>query len=318
MTEIRKKSSTKLRIDVCICTYRRRELGGALLSIGALRVPANAAIRVIVADNDVVPSARERVYSLAERIPFDVVYVHCPASNISLARNACLENSNGDFLVFIDDDQTASEDWLTELLASAEATGADVVLGPVLAVYPDDAPGWMKRGDFHSTSPVWVNGEIRTGYSANTLLRRASSHVAGRRFNLALGQTGGEDTEYFARLHQSGGRIAFAPGAKVYEPVARNRTQFSWLVKRRFRSGQTHGRLVGERHRGLAVMPQIGLAAAKAAYCFAAAAALAVVTEKRNRSILRGVMHAGTVGGLLGIREIRQYGEPAEGQADAA
>jgi succinoglycan biosynthesis protein ExoM len=318
MMETRKKSSTKLRIDICVCTYRRRELGGALLSIGALKVPANVAVRIIVADNDVAPSARERVYTLAERIPFDVVYVHCPASNISLARNACLENSTGDFLVFFDDDQTAPEEWLTELLTVAEATGVDVVLGPVLALYPDDAPGWMKRGDFHSTSPVWVKGEIRTGYSANTLLRRASPHVAGRRFNLALGRTGGEDTEYFTKLHESGGRIAFAPAAKVYEPVARNRTQFSWLVKRRFRSGQTHGRLVGERRRGLAVVPQIGLAAAKAGYCFAAAAAVAIVTEKRNRSLLRGAMHVGAVSGLLGIREIRQYGEPAEGQTDAA
>ncbi|WP_353643832.1 glycosyltransferase [Mesorhizobium sp. WSM2239] len=311
-------SNKALRIDICVCTYRRRELDDTLLSIGALNVPANTAIRVIVADNDVEPSARERVYALAAQIPFDVVYVHCPASNISIARNACLESSTGDFLAFIDDDETASREWLTELLAAAEATGADAVLGPVSAVYADDAPGWMRRGDFHSTAPVWVKGEIRTGYTCNALLRCASPHVAGRRFNLALGRTGGEDTEYFTQLHQAGGTIAFAPRATVYEPVPRNRTQFTWLTKRRFRVGQTHGRLVGEKRQGLAAVPQIGLAAAKAAYCFAAAAAFAALPERRNRSILRGVMHSGVVSGLLGVREIRQYGEPAGGRTDAA
>ncbi|NGO50020.1 glycosyltransferase [Allomesorhizobium camelthorni] len=311
-------SKRTLRIDICVCTYRREELDDTLLSIGALSVPANIAIRVIVADNDVEPSARERVYALAAQIPFDVVYVHCPASNISIARNACLENSTGNFLAFIDDDETASREWLVELLAMSEATGADVVLGPVLAVYSDDAPDWMRRGDFHSTGPVWVKGEIRTGYSSNVLMRRASPHIVGRRFNLARGRTGGEDTEYFTQLHEAGGTIAFAPRATVYEPVPHNRTQFSWLTKRRFRVGQTHGRLVGERRQGIAVVRQVGLAAAKAAYCFAAAAAFAALPERRNRSILRGVMHSGVLSGLLGVREIRQYGEPAGGRTDAA
>ena len=314
----RGSSSEKLRIDVCVCTYRRRELDDTLLSIGALTVPQNATVRVIVADNDVLPSARERVYALAAEIPFPVVYVHCPASNISVARNACVENSTGDYLAFIDDDERASQEWLTELLRVAESTEADAVLGPVLAVYSDDAPGWMRRGDFHSTAPVWVKGEIRTGYTCNVLLRRTSPHVAQRRFNLALGTTGGEDTEYFTQLHQAGGSIAFAPRAMVYEPVPRNRTQFSWLTKRRFRVGQTHGRLVGETRRGLAVVRQVGLAAAKAAYCFVAAAAVAIAPERRNRLVLRGVMHSGVVSGLLGVREIRQYGEPARGRTDAA
>ena len=307
-----------LRIDICVCTYRRRELDDTLVSIGALNVPADTAIRVIVADNDIEPSARERVYALAAQIPFDVVYVHCPASNISIARNACLENSTGDLLAFIDDDETASREWLAELLETAEATRADAVLGPVNAVYSDDAPDWMKHGDFHSTVPVWVKGEIRTGYTCNVLLRRTSPHVAGRRFNLALGRTGGEDTEYFTQLHRAGGAIAFAPQAVVYEPVPRNRTQFSWLTKRRFRFGQTHGRLVSEKRQGLAAVPQVGLAAAKAVYCFAAAAAFAALPERRNRSILRGVMHSGVVSGLLGVREIRQYGEPEGGRTDAA
>ncbi|WP_274631343.1 glycosyltransferase [Arvimicrobium flavum] len=307
-----------LRIDVCVCTYRRRELDDTLLSIAALSLPANATVRVIVADNDVVPSARERVYALAAELPFPVAYVHCPASNISIARNACVENSTGDYLAFIDDDETASEEWLAELLQVAESTGADAVLGPVQAVYSDDAPGWMKRGDFHSTAPVWVNGDIRTGYTCNVLLRLASPHVSQRRFNLALGSTGGEDTEYFTQLHQAGGRITFAPAATVYEKVPQNRALFNWLTKRRFRFGQTHGRLLGETRQGLAGLRQVGLAAAKAGYCFAAAAALAIAPVRRNRFVLRGILHSGVVSGLLGFREIRQYGEAERRQPDAA
>src|SRR5262249_32636266 len=154
---------------------------------------------------------------------------------------------------------------------------------------------------FHSITPIWVKGEIRTGYTCNVLLRRASPRVAGRRFNLARGQTGGEDTEYFTHLHRAGGTIAFAPKAVVHEIVPSNRARFSWLTKRRFRAGQTYGRLIGEQHGTPGLMPQIGLAAAKVAYCFVAASALAIAPVQRNRFALRGVMHAGVVSGLMGV-----------------
>lgn len=318
MTEKHERAGS-VRIDVCVCTYRRRELEDTLRSIGAMTIPANTMVRVIVADNDAQPSARELVYALAARLPFQIVYVHCPASNISLARNACLDHAVGDYLAFIDDDSTASKDWLVELLAAAEESGADAVLGPVQSIYPDVAPRWMRKGDFHSTAPVWVNGEISTGYSGNVMLRRLSPRIAGRRFSLALGQSGGEDTEFFAHLRAAGGRIGFAPRAVVYEPVPNNRARFSWLAKRRFRVGQTHGRLVGQERRGTRLVRQVGLAAAKAAYCFTAAAALALVTVRRNRYVLRGIMHAGAVSGLMGLREIRQYGgEPAGRRSNAA
>jgi succinoglycan biosynthesis protein ExoM len=297
-----------VRIDIGICTYRRPSLDEALLSLAMLEVPAGTSLRIIVADNDKTPSASARVEALRPRIAHEIAYVHCPASNISIARNACLDNATGDFLAFIDDDEDASEDWLVELLATANTTKADAVLGPVRSVYADTAPQWMRVGDFHSTLPVWVGGEIRTGYTCNVLLRLASPHVAGRRFNLALGHTGGEDTEFFSHMHAAGGKIAFAENAYVYEPVTENRADLGWLAKRRFRFGQTHGRLIQETGSGLGRLKQIGLATAKAGFCYAAALGCIFSAVPRYRYALRGVMHSGVVSGLLGVREIRQYG----------
>jgi succinoglycan biosynthesis protein ExoM len=304
--------SNLIRIDVGICTFRRPQLEQTLRSLGRLHVPAGVALRVIVADNDSAPSARALVYALAANLPFEIRYIHCPASNISLARNACLEAAGGDFMIFMDDDQeVVSGDWLTEFLSVANATRADAVLGPVLAVYEEGAPRWLREGDFHSTRPVHVGGKIRTGYSGNTLLRLASPLVAGRRFDLALGRSGGEDTDYFTRLYQAGGRIAYAQGAAVREPVPASRASFAWLAKRRFRSGQTHGRLVGEGLSRMAVARECLLAVAKAGYSFGAAAAALPVARERNRCLLRGILHVGAVVGLAGMREIRQYGDEA-------
>ncbi|PYE88806.1 glycosyltransferase [Phyllobacterium leguminum] len=299
------------RIDIGVCTYRRKELEATLHSLGRLNVPENCRVRIIVADNDVNPSAKERVADIAPSLPFELTYIHCPASNISIARNACLDASDGDFLAFIDDDETACEDWLAYLMATAQDRNADAVLGPVRASYGEGAPRWMSKGDFHSTFPVWVKGEIRTGYTCNVLLRNASPAVAGRRFSLALGRSGGEDTQYFSELYEAGGKIAYAREAWVYEPVPAGRARFSWLCKRRFRFGQTHGRLLAGKAVGLGLAKQVALAAAKAVYSFGAALVTAFSATHRNRSLLRGIMHVGVISGLMGIREIQQYGEAA-------
>ncbi|TPK74003.1 glycosyltransferase family 2 protein [Mesorhizobium sp. B2-4-15] len=298
-------------IDIGVCTFRRPELADTLRSLAAMDMPGGFDVGVTVADNDDTPSARGLVTALSRELTLPIRYHHCPARNISIARNACLDASEADFLAFIDDDETATASWLAELVATAEKSGAAAVLGPVRALYRPDAPDWMRRGDFHSTLPVWVRGEIRTGYTCNVLLRMGSDSLRGRRFSLARGQTGGEDTEFFDQMVKAGGRIAFSEQAWVDEVVPGARAAFDWLGRRRFRVGQTHGHLLGNNASGIGLAKQVGLAAAKAAYCFAAALPVIASPVRRNRSVLRGIMHVGVVSGLVGIREIRLYGQPS-------
>ncbi|WP_136617474.1 MULTISPECIES: glycosyltransferase [Mesorhizobium] len=304
-------SARNLSIDIGVCTFRRPELADTLRSLDAMEMPAGFDIRIIVADNDDTPTASDLVTALSQELTVPIHYQHAPARNISIARNACLDASTADFVAFIDDDETARPSWLAELVAMAGASGAAAVLGPVRARYRPDAPDWMRRGDFHSTLPVWVRGEIQTGYTCNVLLRMGSDSLRGRRFSLARGQTGGEDTEFFDQMHKAGGRIAFSPEAWVDEVVPRSRAAFDWLGRRRFRVGQTHGHLLGSRARGIGLVKQVGLASAKALYCFASALPVVVSPVRRNRSVLRGIMHVGVVSGLVGIREIRLYGQPS-------
>lgn len=298
-------------IDIAVCTYRRPELAHTLLSLAAISVPEGSSVRIIVADNDVGPSAAGLVDGLRAQVPYPIHYVHCPASNISIARNACLEHSRGELLAFIDDDETASPGWLVNLARRMEESGAEVVLGPVKATYGTPAPKWMRRADVHSTRPVWVGGKIRTGYTCNVLMRLTSAALAGRRFSLALGKTGGEDTEFFALATQSGARIDFAPEAWVDEPVTESRATLRWLARRRYRMGQTHGRLLAEKAQGLGGRTaQVGLAGTKMLVCMAASAATAFSPARSYGYGLRAVLHAGVVSGLAGVREIQQYGMP--------
>lgn len=297
-----------ISVDICICTFRRPFLAETLRSVAALAIE-DVAVRVIIADNDASASARGLVTDLAQDFRWPITYLHAPAANICIARNACLDAASADYVAFIDDDETVSHQWLAELLDTARLTKADAVLGPVRAVYDAEAPEWMVEGDFHSTLPVTVKGAIHTGYTCNVLIRRAAPFAA-LRFDLALGQSGGEDTDYFYRLTALGGTIAQAPDALVYEPVPGDRAAMDWLIRRRLRMGQTHGMLVpGAR------LPAACTAMAKSAYCLAMSVMTAFSPIARRKNLLRAVLHLGVVGGIMGVRQAAHYGDGAARQA---
>ncbi|RAK56390.1 glycosyltransferase family 2 protein [Phenylobacterium soli] len=296
-----------LEVDVGVCTFRREAVAETLASLAAQDLPPGVRMRVIVADNDETPSAEPRVRDAAVRLGLDLAYVHAPARNISRARNACVDAARGDFLAFLDDDETAAPGWLAALLAEAQRGGWDAVLGPVKAVYGDDAPPWLAAGDFHSTAPVEVGGRILKGYAGNVLLRGEAIAAHGLRFDEALGRQGGEDDDFFYRLTDAGGRIGFAPDALAHEPVPPTRASLKWLMTRSFRTGQTHGSRLSQQHRGPARLAQMGLAAAKGGVCLAGAAATAWSPKDRSRWLVRGSLHAGAVARLAGLRELQLY-----------
>lgn len=307
-------------LTIAICTFRRPQLASTLCSLAALQLPDGCLIDIVVADNDHEPSAADLVRQAQATLLVPVRHVHAPAANISVARNACLEHASGRYLAFIDDDELATPTWLVALVRTSRETGADVVLGPVRAVYGPAAPAWMKQGDFHSTFPVHVQGKIHTGYTCNALLDLSKAPLHGLRFDPARGQSGGEDTAFFHEVTAQGGRIEFSPDAEVSEEVPESRATMEWLSRRRFRMGRTHGQIVAQ-GRGLTFRSlQVGLAASKFAACLILVACHVAHPVKRQRNRLRATLHAGAVGGILGAGAEALYGDstPRPEQTHAA
>ena len=110
-------------VTIGICTYRRASVVDTIVSLAAQILPPKTSLRVVVADNDSEPEARDRVFAAAAEWAVDVTYIHAPARNICIARNACLEAATGDWVAFLDDDETASPGWLGALLTEAVEVG---------------------------------------------------------------------------------------------------------------------------------------------------------------------------------------------------
>lgn len=298
-------------IDICVCTFQRVELLHTLESLDRLKMMKDHEVRIILVDNDWKPTAKALVDDFAKKSKHPIAYLHAPAGNISIARNKCLEASTAKLVAFIDDDEIVTENWLKCLIQEMQTSGADVVLGPVIARHLDPAPNWLKSGDFHSTYPVWIKGQIRTGYTCNVLMKMTAPSLSGRRFNLLRGQTGGEDTEFFKKVFECGGRFSYSENAIVTETVPEKRATFDWLMKRRFRAGQTHGKLLAEPLGTPAKVFETARALSKVFYCALCYCLHITSRTRRNTALLRGGLHIGTVSGILGFNELEQYGMSA-------
>lgn len=298
------------KIDICLCTFRRNHVTKTLESLKNPDGMDGWHIRIIVADNDETPSAEERVRTTAEKTGLDIIYIHAPARNISIARNACLDHATAPLIAFIDDDEIATPHWLSALVEK-QREGWDAVLGPVKAIYAPDQPHWMHKGDFHTTLPVWVNGEIITGYTCNALLNRASARVKNLRFLEQLGKTGGEDSFFFATLHQQGGKIGFTSEALLVEEVPAARARFGWLFQRRFRSGQTHGFMLMElakNHSFSFRLKQTFKALMKFIICIMMGMLTLYNPVKARFWLLRSAVHLGVIMRMVGQKELVLYG----------
>ncbi len=281
-----------IAVDVCLCTFRRPAVTAALASVEAQDLPPGVALRVIVADNDETPTSAERVAGAAAGMRHEVTYLHAPARNISVARNACLDRADAPFVAFLDDDEVAAPDWIARLLACLE--GADVVFGPAVARYPAGTPAWITANDFHSNRPVSRGGTVETGHTCNVMLRFAGTPAATARFDTALGRSGGEDTDFFFRLHRQGMRLAICEAAVVHEDVVPARLRLRWLAERRFAEGRHYGHAAGggRARRFLGSLAKIGYSGLRA---------LGAAGDRPRLAFwgLRAVFHAGVCSGCI-------------------
>lgn len=223
-------------INVCICTFRRASVVDAARSVDGQTGIDGIPIRLTIIDNDETDTLRETIAQLAGELELAVHYVHAPAKNISIARNAALDSADADWLAFIDDDEIADGDWLANLVKYRDR--ADVIVGRSQAVYGPDLPDWLARCDFHSNT---IEASPENAYTSNVLLNLELVRQHAVRFREELGRTGGEDTVFFRQLARAGARFTYAPEAVVREPVPETRANMRWVRRRMYRAGQTHG-----------------------------------------------------------------------------
>ena len=229
------------RVAVVIPTLRRpAELARAIGSVFAQAGRHARPDVIVVADNDPDGSARDTVDRLRDQSQIPITYVHVPKPGVATARNAALAATDAALIAFLDDDEVATEGWLTALIEAQAGLGADVVFGPIQGRAPDAAPSmrpYLER--FFSRSGPQVDQLIEAPYGCgNALFVRDRTLTGPHPFDAATDESGGEDDALFQSLAHRGVRWGWAADAWVEEAAPAHRANLSYALARAFAFGQ--------------------------------------------------------------------------------
>lgn len=234
--------------SVCIATYKRPEkLKECLSSIAQLKLSENIHIEVILVDNDRKKSA-EPVYKwFQNHFKIHINYTNEPEQNIALARNRAINNAKGKYILFIDDDEIATPDWLMNLVHCIETHHADAVFGKVQFTFDQTIPQYIQECYLYLGDQDLQTGRKATLFKTNNVIIKSSLLKSMTIiFDPRYGITGGSDSQLFSRLEIQGAKFIECAEAVTIEYSPPQRSNKKWLMKRAMRGGNNHTRILIE------------------------------------------------------------------------
>jgi succinoglycan biosynthesis protein ExoM len=229
-------------VAVCILTLERPlGLRRALEGVAALDA-AGASVHVVVVDNDPAGSAAATVDAMRDALPYPIQYVVEPQRGIPYGRNRAVRTARelgATHLAFVDDDEVPEPGWLRAHLAEVARSEADAVMGPVVSVFEEPPPPWVLAGGFFDRKRRPTGAPMHYGTTSNVLVVMDAFGEDDAPFAEWMGLSGGDDTHFFMRLLLGGGRIVWCDEAVVSETVPPSRVSVPWLLRRRYRHGNT-------------------------------------------------------------------------------
>ena len=290
-------------ISVCICTYKRpRFLKRLLEELDGQDTSGLFTYSIVVADNDHLQSGEAVVRDFAAASSIPIKYCVEPRQNIALTRNKAIENANGDFVAFIDDDEFPTRRWLLTLFKACNEFGVDGVLGPVKRHFDEEPPKWVVKGKFYER-PTYPTGFVidwRKGRTNNVLLKKRIFAASAQPFRPDF--LTGEDQDFFRRMIEKRHAFVWCNEAVVYEVVPPVRWKRTFMLRRALLGGAVS-----------VIEPTFGaLAIAKsviAVPAYTAALPFALVLGHHRFMILSVKLfeHLGKLLALMGIKPIRAY-----------
>lgn len=293
----------QIHITVCVCTYKRPQLLRASLEgIQRQRTNQKFTCSIVVVDNDSDRSGEKVVEEFESTGTIPVQYCSEPVQNIALARNMGLDRSHGEFIAFIDDDETPIDDWLFLLYESMARYKVAGVLGPVLPRFEQEPPLWVVRSGlcerkrFHTGTYIQSPSDTRTG---NILLSKAILDNHRFRFDPKWGHTGGEDCELFGRMMEKGEQFLWCDEAYVYESVPSNRFTKKYFLERALLRGVANSQGVNffSKSVGKSVLALI---------CYVLSLPIMMISGRHNfmRNLVKLCDHLGKVLAVIGVKVI--------------
>ncbi len=232
-------------LSVIICTYNRdKYIYNTLEHIAKNDFDVND-YEIILVDNNSTDQTFEKCSQFQQKYTWvNYRYVKELNQGLSFARNRGIDESMGDYVVFLDDDAFVCQDFLKEL-HDYLLSYSDVVAwgGRIEPLFESGSnPIWWGSKWTRSWVSAIDLGDKVISFSKNTYPIGANMGFSRKcvkdvgYFNTALGRSkknmiGGEEKDYFERVRRVSNNILYFPDLKVQHVIPESRTTLQYIDK---------------------------------------------------------------------------------------
>lgn len=249
---------------VALCTHNQAErLGRTLADLESLRAPA-ARWELVVIDNGCRDATPALLAGHQWPSGWRVRVAREEKLGLSNARNRAIAEAQGDYVIFMDDDETPDPDWLCAYERLIGDKRPDAFGGRIRVLFEDRRPSWLSDevlgflGELSRAAELSRLTEPSTSfYGGNFGVRRAILDTVGG-FDTMLGRkgkdnTGGEEVDFYRRVLAAGLDVWWTPEAIIYHRVQAAKLRRSYFLNLHYRQGRMEA--VRRRAQGSRVPP---------------------------------------------------------------
>ncbi len=243
---------------VALCTHNHADrLARTLIDLQSLRAPREP-WELLVIDNGCSDGTPDLLAHHGWPAKWQVRVVREERLGLSNARNRAVADAHGDYVIFMDDDETPDADWLRAFERLIDAHHPDAFGGRIRVLFEDERPAWLRDellgflgelNRFDQVTPLTEPGA--SFYGGNFGFRRAVCDRIGL-FDAMLGRkgndnTGGEEVDFYRRLLAADLRVWWTPEAVIHHRIQTAKLERSYFYDLHYRMG----RMEAVRQRGM-------------------------------------------------------------------
>lgn len=238
-----------LAYTVALCTHDHADrLARTLADLAQLRQP-QALWELVIVDNGCRDATPELLARHVWPAGWQVRVVQEQQLGLSNARNRAIAEALGEYVVFMDDDETADPDWLCAFERLIQAENPDAFGGRIRVLFEDMRPVWLKDellgflGELNRAEDIAPLTDPSTSfYGGNFGIRKSVCERIGL-FDATLGRkgsdnTGGEEVDFYRRLLHGGYKVWWTPEAVIYHRIQAAKLERSYFVDLHYRMGR--------------------------------------------------------------------------------
>ena len=225
-----------MRFSVVICTYNREKYVGESIKSICEQTFDSAAFELVLIDNNSPDHTADIFNDFAQQYKHvQMRYILEQNRGISFARNRGIKESQGEFIVFVDDDETVDTFYLEKLDAYLrDNPQAELAATAVEPVYETEKPKWLSHftmrlitGYYNKGKEVRVLGAKDYPGTGHAIIKKELFERFGD-FNTELGRKGSsllgaEDKDMFLRLIENNVACYYFPDIPIYHHIPQNK-----------------------------------------------------------------------------------------------